>query len=535
MKNVKAILAIVTLLIVTAGCDGEEYLTSVTPSSDEGPGQGEWQSVQDLEYLASGGYWNTSGECCGGNQVARAAWAGTLPTDIPVDFQDAGDGYFLDGGDIEAFYRRNSNNPDNSELNRMWKGAYSAISISNNGISFIEENFLNNEGEPPFEDPNSWTPRLYGEFKFLRAFNYYILAKTFAPPYSQENLSKESVIIRTKQTDGFTEANKPLGTVEELYTLIVSDLQDAIANLPEQPRSGDPPQYNYSRVTKPAARLLLARVSFDMQNWGQAKQLATEVIEDSRFQLNEDPIVAWEQADFVRPNEVIWYYQWVDGDGVGRNSNWKWPREFISWNALRANWGQVSSIENNRKRVACSYSFLNKVGWINMSDTTETQEAQDDLRYTQLYKRFEAGDNSHGLEFNRPTVWINKYYRNPDYPQTTNQPLFRVSEMYLTRAIISFLGGNGASQDMVQALNDVNAIRQRAGLDALLPTELTEEAIHNERMKERAFEGDRLAYLQALRMDIPNGDRGSGSIPWNDESLVYPIPTSETDFNNALK
>jgi hypothetical protein len=100
---------------------------------------------------------------------------------------------------------------------------------------------------------------------------------------------------------------------------------------------------------------------------------------------------------------------------------------------------------------------------------------------------------------------------------------------------MAFRGGNGASQDLGQALSDVNAVRQRAGLDALSSSELTEEAIHAERMKEMAFEGDRLPYLQALREDIPNGDRGSGSLAWNDPSLVFTIPSSEADFNNAIQ
>lgn len=534
-KTTVILIAIVTGLVLLAGCDGEEYLTSVAASSGEGPSQGDWQSPTDLEQLASGAYWMTSGEVFGDNQQVFGSWARTMPTDIAVPFDDAGNGYYLGQSDAEVFYGRNPSNPDNGALNDIWGSTYSSIANSNTGIKFIEENFINNDGEPPFEDPDNWIPRLYGEFKFLRAYNYYILAKTFAPPYSQDNLSKSSVVIRDEPTLGFPQANKPTGTVEELYNLIVQDLQDAIDNLPEQPRSTDSEQYNYSRATKPTAKALLARVAFEMQNWGMAQQMATEVINDSRFTLDEDPIVAWEQDTYTRPNEVIWYYQWVEGDGVGHGSDWKWPKGWVVWNATRANWGNSGSIVNNVKFVACSYSFLENVGWIdNVNNKNETAEAQNDLRYQQLYHRFEAGDDSGGLEFNRPTVWVNKYYRSQGHPPTTNVPLLRVSELYLTRAIISFLGGNGASQNVSQARSDINTIRQRAGLAPIAQGNLTAEIIHEERMKELAFEGDRLPYLQALRMDIPNGDRGSGSIPWNDESLVFPIPTSETDFNNAL-
>jgi len=537
MKTTDLLLVVIASLVLATGCDGQEYLTNVTPSSNEGPAQGVWKSVEDLEHLAVGAYWMTSGEISGDNQQVFGSWARTMPTDVAVPFSDAGGGYYLGSEDAEVFYGRNPNNPDNGALNDIWGSCYSSIANSNNGIGFIEENFLNNEGDPPFADPDNWIPRLYGEFKFLRAYNYYILAKTFAPPYSEGSLAEASVVIRTSQTGGFAEASQPLGTVEELYNLIVSDLEDAIENLPEQSRAGDPEPYNYSRATKPAAKFLLARVMFEMQNWGRAQQLATEVINDARFQLNEEPIVAWEQNQYVRPNEVVWYYQWVAGDGVGHEgSDWKWPKGWNVWNATRANWGNSGSIVNNVKFVATSYSFLERVGWIdNATDRNETQAAQDDLRYQQLFMRFEAGDDTGGLSFDRPTVWVNKYYRSPDNPPTTNVPLLRLPELYLTRAIMAFRGGNGASQDLGQALSDVNAVRQRAGLDALSSSELTEEAIHAERMKEMAFEGDRLPYLQALREDIPNGDRGSGRLAWNDPSLVFTIPSSEADFNNAIQ
>ncbi|MFH5885411.1 RagB/SusD family nutrient uptake outer membrane protein [Halalkalibaculum sp. DA3122] len=535
MKKTKLLTFIVACLFVAIGCEGEDYLNNVTPSSGEGPGQGEWQSVTDLEHLVVGSYWMTSGECCNETTFTFSSFARTLPTDITVPFSDAGNGYFIGPSEANVFYDLN-HNPDNSALNKIWRSAYAVIGNSNDGIQFINENFMNNDGEPPFEDPDNQISRIYGEFKFLRAYNYYMLAKTFSPPYSQDNLSEQSVIIRTEPTAGFGEANKPRGTVEELYDVIVSDLEAAIENLPDAPRSVDPEQYNYSRATKPAAKLLLARVAFEMQNWDLAQQMATEVIEDSRFTLDEDPIVAWEQDIHTRPNEVVWYYQYVDGDGVGHASNWKWPKAWNSWNATRADWGLSGSIVNNSKFIAASYSFLEKVDWIdNVNDRNETTEATNDLRYQQLYKRFEAGDDTGGLEFDRPTVWVNKYYRNPDAPPVTNVPLLRVSEMYLTRAIISFLGGNGANQDVAQARSDINTIRERAGLSPIAQGDLTAEIIHAERMRELSFEGDRLPYLQALRQDIPRGDRSANSpLPWNDGSLVFPVPTGETDFNNAL-
>ncbi len=64
--------------------------------------------------------------------------------------------------------------------------------------------------------------------------------------------------------------------------------------------------------------------------------------------------------------------------------------------------------------------------------------------------------------------------------------------------------------------------------------DLTADVIHTERMKEMFFEGDRLWYLQSQKVDIPNGDRGEGSIPYNDPGLYYNLPDAELDRNQGI-
>jgi hypothetical protein len=77
-------------------------------------------------------------------------------------------------------------------------------------------------------------------------------------------------------------------------------------------------------------------------------------------------------------------------------------------------------------------------------------------------------------------------------------------------------------------------VRNRAGLgnydgsDADLIN-----AIHNERWKEMAFEGDRFWYLQGARVDIPAGDRGGSAIPWN-SPLYSEIPDFEVELNDGF-
>jgi hypothetical protein len=92
--------------------------------------------------------------------------------------------------------------------------------------------------------------------------------------------------------------------------------------------------------------------------------------------------------------------------------------------------------------------------------------------------------------------------------------------MYLTRAEGRFRTG-----DTSGALEDVNAIRNRAGLPALTNIDL--EIILNERFLELVFEGHRFR-------DAKRNRKPFGNLTFDDPSMVYPIPQREMDVNGAL-
>jgi hypothetical protein len=60
---------------------------------------------------------------------------------------------------------------------------------------------------------------------------------------------------------------------------------------------------------------------------------------------------------------------------------------------------------------------------------------------------------------------------------------------------------------------------------------ITEEEIHLERVRELAFEGDRLPYLQALQLAVPPGDRvDTPPVDFPYEGLYWTLPQKELDF-----
>ncbi|MBP4138637.1 RagB/SusD family nutrient uptake outer membrane protein [Flavobacterium geliluteum] len=99
--------------------------------------------------------------------------------------------------------------------------------------------------------------RLAGEAKFLRAFMYFTLVKCFGGVPIVDHLP-----IPGSDSDRIMQLTRK--TSAEVYAFIESDLNDAIAALPEKSAYG---ANEKSRVSKGAAYALLAKVSLYQKNW----------------------------------------------------------------------------------------------------------------------------------------------------------------------------------------------------------------------------------------------------------------------------
>jgi starch-binding outer membrane protein, SusD/RagB family len=156
---------------------------------------------------------------------------------------------------------------------------------------------------------------------------------------------------------------------------------------------------------------------------------------------------------------------------------------------------------------------------------------------------FEANDN-------RKTAWIMeesgtftpyKYTVGPtDGAQYAPQPQYymvmRLAELYLVRAEASLLlsGGNKAA-----AISDLNALRQRAGLDDL-PATLSAEQVTDAIAHERRFElfaewGHRWLDLKRTGKAKAVLSQIAAKQPWaGDYQLLYPIPATEIINNKNI-
>lgn len=91
--------------------------------------------------------------------------------------------------------------------------------------------------------------------------------------------------------------------------------------------------------------------------------------------------------------------------------------------------------------------------------------------------------------------------------------------MYLIRAVVNFVLGSEVGNTPPE---DINKIKERANADP--PGSLTLEDIWEERELELAFEG-------FLIHDLQRTKRSVGELPYDDNSLTFPIPEKEMDAN----
>lgn len=106
--------------------------------------------------------------------------------------------------------------------------------------------------------------------------------------------------------------------------------------------------------------------------------------------------------------------------------------------------------------------------------------------------------------------------------QFANIKIFRIAEMHLIRVEANFKLGTAVG---LNPLTEINALRWRSGAAPL--TALTDDLIFNERQLELAFEG-------YLLNDIKRTQRSVGTLLYNNNSLVFPIPQSEMDTNPLM-
>lgn len=359
----------------------------------------------------------------------------------------------------------------------LWASAYNPINEAN----FIIDGIDRLENVP--EDTRS---RLLGEAYFMRAFAYHDLVRIYAyEPGREVDGWNEGVIIRTEPTRDVSLADdRPRSTNQEVYDLIVNDLEQAIDFLAVEDRGVFYANYE-------AALSLMARVQLYLENWQAAADYATQAMEATSAGLVDAETYTdniFEEA----PN----------------------PESILELN-----------IDPNTETLGSNDSidqYINPSGWF------------DIIPSQGLIDLYEEGDVRLELfEIHTDGFPYIIKFNGSKGTYTDNIPIIRYPELLLIRAEASAEIGDEAA-----AIEDLETLRTARGLSEYSNAPAGEDLILeilDERRRELAFEGHRWFDLKRRAMDIPK-QGVLPAIPYEDYRVLAPIPDSEVqDFENVVQ
>lgn len=354
----------------------------------------------------------------------------------------------------------------------IWSNGYQVINLSNTVLSKID---LIDSSE---------RDQITGEAKFFRGVMLFELVNYFAQPYSAGDPSTAPgvpiVLNAPKYVYDSTTAFVSRASVEDVYNQVITDLQDAAAKLPEF--AGN------ARATKYAAEAFLARVYMNMHDYENAAQMANDVIESGQFNL----VSTFNQAF----------------NNVGNS-----PEDIFGIQQT----AQSNAGTNNNGIVTFYVTYPTGRG-----DAQIDGDLQDNSGY---FSHFEAQDFRKAYVYVGESIQsIQGYYTSKWSAFYKTVPVVRLAEMYLTRGEANLRKG-GAPVGGVDPLDDINTVRERSAASPL--ADVNGSDFIEERFRELAFEGDRLWTLKRLQLDVDG-------LPYNNQTLVLPIPQREIDVNKNL-
>lgn len=350
----------------------------------------------------------------------------------------------------------------------MWGGSYQAINGVNLAISKID---LVDEDEQD---------QILGEAEFIRALVYYELVNLFGKAYTDDR-SSDGVPIILAPVSGYDSIRDklPRASVEDVYAQILTDANSALEKLGEE--SDD------FRANRWAVQALLSRVYLSKGEYAEAAAAANDVIESGAFELTGSFDKEFNNAS-NSPEDIFAIQQTsqsnsgVTDDGI---------TAFYSGDPV------------GRGEIQVDTNYINSI----LADNPDDQRG--------LF--FYEGSSLSGFTGQLTSKWRDLY---------KVIPIFRLAEMYLTRAEANEqLGGAGQIGPNTPA-EDVNIVRGRSGAADLGSVTLLD--IINERHLELAFEGE--WFLTAKRLNIIV----NGGLVSDNEFLLFPIPQREIDLRTAL-
>ncbi len=382
--------------------------------------------------------------------------------------------------------------PGSLIIDDSWQGYYRGVKRANWVVAEV----------PNIDMDPDLRARIVGEAKFLRAYFYFKMVRWWGGvPLVLEPLDRDAIAI-------------PRASVDEVYSAIIQDLQDAASALPTKSQYSSA---DLGRATKGAAEGLLAKVYLTRQEFALAAEMAQNVINSGEYAL--------------APNYAkIFSIEGENGPGS--------IFEIQATSNLDGGWIQFSQVQGIRPTKGWGFNRPS-------DDLVQTYEPGDPrLQATVLYVGEVVPDGSYVVEDN-PEMFNERYNQKAWLPDSErgngregggNVRILRYADVILIAA--EALNEMGQSAQAVELLNMVRD-RARGGLPPQILRPVTEndqgalrEIIWHERRVELAMEQHRwFDLLRTGRAAEVMQAVGKNFVSGKHELL--PIPQSQIDLSGG--
>lgn len=466
-----------------------------------------FESVRDAQFWVNGMYNELRANIHGNAMYATDIQAGYLHKKRS----------FVENAAEDYLYNWSLFNASDETIASIWKSYFAAIqniNIALDGIPTIPLS-TNNTSEKTAVRHNM------GELYLARALYYIYLVTHYSPTYD------ESSPYGLPLLEHYIERGElPLrSSVKETYEFILADIARA-----EERLSDVPGRVGKDTFTKDAVTALKARVLLYKGDWEGAYTAATSLIGSRSYALstNENALSQAWATDAATESITLLYARYDQ----------KEKAELPKGNSI------YMGEEKNFFGTVLYYrpKFIPTQDFVNLFDDGDYRKKvyikklfvnHSDLRYNNIYIVTKYPDND---------VLKNSSGDNPTYLHRPK--VFRIAEQYLIAAEAAFKKG-----DETNAKNYLNLLRNARGLTSAITAtgSVLFTEIQNERNRELAFEGFRLADIKRWNQGIVRGtpqnrdvivtsDPANNyqlNVPAGDNKLTWPIPAANITFENG--
>lgn len=333
----------------------------------------------------------------------------------------------------------------------------------------------------------------------------------------------------------FVDEDDPVGAFQPEPAdaqFIFNYIEDELLALSEGDNMPEPGNNDYGRVDKAAVWTLLAKLYLNAEvyigedRYSDAAEYAGRIIDDGTFSLHDEYAELFMADNGANASDEFIFAIPFDG-------------------STTQSWGGTTFIINAAIGGDMSPGDYGAQGWAGNRTTPELYQKFDhDEDSRSLF--FTEGQNTESIEnlgSFQEGVAVEKWRNVTSDGETgpiphvnTDFPMFRLADIYLIYAEAAIMGGG----DISRAVDLVNEVRERAGVDPISQGDLDADFILEERAREFYWEGHRRTDL------VRHGKFTGGDYVWSwkggsmegtgtsDHKDVFPIPSTDINANPNL-